>query len=321
MSHAITSIDETAERWAARLDNGRLPNPEERELNSWLAADPRHAAALGEAKERLFRLEESVVRLSVQGEFPTVAPVARLRPSPWKRMAAPLALAASLAAAAAIWYQRPQVLATPPLQRQTVLLADGSQVDLNARTSMKVRVQGDERSVRMETGEAYFAVAKDAARPFVVATPAGSVLVTGTAFNVRAGETGAWEVTVIEGTVEVAPLGGGARLPARRLVAGDQFTWTQNSGSLNHLSPQSARDAVAWREGRVVFESEPLRAALERFGRFHGRSINVDQRVASLEIGGRFELNELDAFLHDISLALPVRVLKSESGEIRVLPR
>lgn len=324
-----THPEETAAQWALRLDTGPLTPAEEQALTFWLAEDPANESRLEECRTVWAGLGATVPAMVRDGQLPNFGAKPRvIRPSRavFLRAAAGFGLAAALVLSAVWWVRRPLTLTTDIAQRQAVLLADGSHVDLNARTSLSIDLRGSERHVRLEQGEAYFSVAKDSSRPFFVATPAGTVRVTGTEFNVRSTADGQLEVTVLEGSVEVAPDAGGAFLhegPAEvvHLKPQDQLT-IDGAQSLTHkLSPSAAHDLVAWREGRLIVESEKLAIAVGRFARYHGRDIQVDASAAELEIGGRFRLEDLESFLRDVQVSLPVQIFRSANGQIRIVAR
>src|SRR5688572_32627171 len=89
-------------------------------------------------------------------------------------------------------------------ERGSRTLADGTRVELNANTSLRFENTRTQRLVQLASGEAHFIVTKDESRPFIVQTPAGSVRVTGTTFNVRSDPArNTFEVTVVEGSVQV----------------------------------------------------------------------------------------------------------------------
>jgi len=71
----------------------------------------------------------------------------------------------------------------------------------------------------------------------------------------------------------------------------------------------------------IVFESKPLRAALERIAWYHGRKIEVSAQLDGLALGGQYDLADCDALLDGIEKVLPVRVLRSADGSARVVPR
>src|SRR6185369_15486893 len=143
--------------------------------------------------------------------------------------------------------------------RDAITLTDGSRVELNARTSIQVEIGAKERRVRLADGEAFFTVAKDPSRPFIVETPAGSVRVTGTVFNVRSESATQLEVIVAEGSVQVRPGQEGAAPYA--LTARDRLSCVGADVKTAKLSATELENALAWREGRIVFVGTPVRAA------------------------------------------------------------
>ena len=116
--------------------------------------------------------------------------------------------------------------------REAVTLADGSRVTLNTRTRGRALVNEQERRFWLEEGEAYFEVAHDPARPFVVMAGKDRVTVLGTRFSVRY-EDGRTEVTVLEGRVRLDRARPAPR-PRRRVVM------TRNESAV------SARAAASW---------------------------------------------------------------------------
>lgn len=318
MNPAPDTLDDTAARWAWRLSSGPLTAVEASSLADWLGSDPANASRLDSFREIHASLTEAVPAMVRAGELPDFS-TPKVIHSPralFRRFAAGAAFAAALVLGAFWYVGRPEPFVTVAAQRSSVTFADGSHVDLNARTSLAVQLRGAERHVRLNMGEAYFAVAHDG-RPFFVETAAGTVRVTGTAFNVRSPGSGQLEVTVLEGSVVVTPTAG--RL--QPLSPQEQLSIDGGKVTSRKLSPGSAQDVIAWREGRLVCEGEPLALAVQAFARYHGREISLAPELAALELGGRFKLDELDDFLDGIEVALPVRVLRSPGGPIRIVAR
>ncbi len=311
--------DEAAARWAWRCMDG-LSAQDRDELAAWLGEDPGNAVRLESyrrVQERLGRVVPEMVRA---GEIAaTGRDGAQMgRPRRLVFLRASLAMAAALAVTFTVWWwlsQRAETIMTQAGNRQSVTLADGSHVDLNARTSLEVELHGQDRLVQLQDGEAYFAVSKDRSRPFYVKTPAGVVRVTGTAFNVRV-EAGTLEVTVLEGAVRVTESRG-----RHELMANDQLVVSSAAEVVRRLDPAVTRDVIAWREGRMIFDSERLDVAVQRFARYHGCTIHVARDIAQLEIGGRFNLDDLENFLAGIQVSLPVRVIHLGDSRIKVVAR
>jgi transmembrane sensor len=118
-----------------------------------------------------------------------------------------LAIAASaliVALAGAAWWQaeRFPIYTTDIGERRSITLTDGSTVDLNARSKLRVEFSNNERRVELLDGQALFQVAKDKNRPFIVASGEATVRAVGTQFDVYRKPNGT-TVTVLEGRVAV----------------------------------------------------------------------------------------------------------------------
>lgn len=197
--------------------------------------------------------------------------------------------------------------------RQSVALADGSLADLNARTVLHTDFRYGRRLVRLDRGEAYFAVAKDPAHPFLVETPAGTVRVIGTKFNVRLTGDRA-EVTLLEGAVTVERPDAGLQ----KLTPGEQLT---TGAAVHRLDETALENAVAWREGRLALDGRTLGDAIERLAAYHGRQIEIAPEIAALRTGGSVSLEDLAAALAALQETLPIRVLPMEGGNFRIVRR
>jgi len=315
--------DEHAALWAARLDGSTLTATDRAALDAWLAEDSTHRTLLSRYCQFSADLEQQLPALVAAGAVAMPAEAAPRRRGRWLPWGAGAALAAAAAVALVFGLGREQTqmenVATPTAMRQTLALADGSRVELNAQTSLRVAIDGRERRVRLASGEAFFAVRKDASRPFTVETPAGSVQVTGTQFNVRADSPAALEVTVVEGSVQARPEDAAGRAGAPvTLAAGEQLSAGPGGVEVHALTPAALDDALAWREGQIVFNGVPLRVALARFARYHGRGISATADAAECRVSGRYSLNDIDGFFAALEEALPVRVTHSLNGTVQV---
>jgi transmembrane sensor len=320
------AAEEQAALWAARLDGGSLEHSDRAALDAWLAANAGNRTLLSQYCQFSTDLESQLPVLVAAGavKMPSVTNAPR---KSWRATWIGFgSLAAAAAVTFAVWNAWPahsvENIATAVAQRQTVTLADGTRVELNARTSLLVENTKTERHVRLAEGEAFFTVSKDPMRPFIVETPAGSVRVTGTVFNVCSEAASQLEVTVAEGSVQVRPRAAGASDAAPvALSPGDRLVASATGVSLQKLSSDALENTLAWRTGQIVFEGTPLREALARFARYHGRSIVAAPAVESLTVGGRYSLEDLDEFLAALEAALPVRVTHDLSGAVLVGPR
>jgi len=327
MNHSASvpsrSSEDQAALWAARLDGSVLSADDRIALDRWLASDPAHRALLSGYCQFSADLEQQLPLLAgIRDEVEEARTAATsIRSLPWlsRPLWAGVALAAAAAVAAVFFWpagsqNQFQNLATPVAQRQAVTLVDGTRVELNAQTALVVELDDTARRVRLAGGEAFFHVSKDSNRPFFVETPAGSVRVTGTQFNVRTESPATLEVIVLEGSVQVRA----GDTAARPLQAGDRLAVTSAGVDLAALSAGQISEALAWRQGRIVFTGTPLREALSRYARYHGRDLAASETAAAKRVGGTYSLDDLDGFLAAIEEPLRVRVTRGLDGAIRV---
>ncbi len=317
------AIDRAAARWAARMEGGTLSGADREELRAWLEENPAHRWRFAHYQHVSAELDVALPTLAAAGHIEAPARPMRSR-SAWGVLWFSFSAVALVVAVLGWWHsgaegEPSRVITTRIAERQSVQLADGTRADLNAQTSLAVEFRAAERRVKLSGGEAFFAVAKNPERPFVVETPAGSIRVTGTTFNVRADGLDRLEVTVIEGTVEVRPQRAGADV--LRLRIGDRVQVIAADVTRQQLTADVAADAGAWREGRVVFAATRLDEAVRRFAAFHGRSVVIAPAVAPLRLGGRFSLDDLKGFLESVEEALPVRIVQTGEGVISVTAR
>ena len=205
-------IDLAAAEWMIRRDRGFTP-AEQDEFFSWLAADPRHGEWFAQHQATWRDLNLLAQWRPEHATEPNpdllAKPAAkksrtRLRPIVYF----PVLLAA--AAALALMFTREQPAPTSEtkpiaasLAGERRVLEDGSTVDLARGAAIEVRFSADERHVRLVRGEAFFTVAKNPVRPFIVNAGGVNVRAVGTAFNVRL-DAKTVEVQVTEGRVRVA---------------------------------------------------------------------------------------------------------------------
>jgi transmembrane sensor len=188
---------------------------------------------------------------------------------------------------------------------ERVVLADGSVIELNTNTEIRVSFSTKRREVSLVTGEASFNVTHDAGRPFVVVAGDAAVRSLGTQFNVRQqGEV--VDVIVTEGRVAVGQIdvatisapafSGSSRAPV--VGAGQAARVTRGSAYVRRESPQDAARELAWQDGMLMFNSAPLSEVVAEFNRYNRRQLVIaDPAIAGREIGGYFKSRNLDIFV------------------------
>lgn len=218
------------------------------------------------------------------------------------------------------YYRSTGAISTKVANRQTLALEDGSSVDLNAQSQLRTDFRYNRRVVRLTAGEAFFTVAKDTKHPFLVETPAGTVRVTGTKFNVRLAETGVAEVTLLEGAVGFQSQAPNSQISSPiNLLPGQQLR--SDEGSVHTLTASDLENVTAWREGRLVLDEMTVADAVARIARYHGKKIDVAQDVASIRLGGSCSLNDFSAFLQSLRATQAIDVMELADGTYRLRTR
>jgi len=199
-------------------------------------------------------------------------------------------------------------------EQRTLTLADGSTVELNARSKIRIAFQPHERDIELLEGQALFKVAKDKTRPFIVKSGDTQVRAVGTAFDVYR-KTAATVVTVIEGRVAILPppqaSQAGAEsagsvspvvaLPPVVLVsAGQQVTVTAQA--MTAPKPADTAAATAWTQKQMVFASTPLSEVVAEFNRYNTRQLVIsDPSIASTRISGVFSSTDPASLLRGLN--------------------
>jgi transmembrane sensor len=286
-------IEEQASLWLAREDRG-LDADEAAALEAWLSADTAHRVSY-------LRLKATWMQMDRLAGAPATRP-ARSVSVAWRALAATVLIAALGAGG---WYfSRPlwsqtdamTVYATHLGQNQTAQLADGTRVELNTNTRLRYKMTTTSRVVTLEQGEAYFDVAKDAKRPFVVYAGSRKITDIGTKFSVRR-DGDAVEVLIAEGRVRVDSQNARSGTRAVEAGAGSIIVGKAGAGTLVAIkSQQDIADKLSWRQGMLVFNQETLGAAAAEFNRYNKKHIIVVGAARDQRIGGRFRPDNAEGF-------------------------
>jgi transmembrane sensor len=206
---------------------------------------------------------------------------------------------------------------------RSVPLDDGSTVTLGARSSIVVQLSAERRSVRLGRGEAWFRVAHDSNRPFVVHAGARSITAVGTAFVVER-DSDRVLVTVTEGTVQVsrhstdgssfvlAAILARVHPATARVARGEQMSY-EDSGSASQIEHVDAEAATSWSQGRLEFEHAPLRRVVAVVNRYSHRAISLDPAIGDQVFTGIVLQGEIDNWICGLEDIFPVNIV--EQGE------
>ncbi len=200
-------------------------------------------------------------------------------------------------------------------EQRLIRLADGSSVRLDTDSRIEVAFASDARNVKLERGQAFFEVAHDAARPFLVTAGRVSVRAVGTRFDVRALGGGQASVTLVEGIVEVRRQG--AAPQTWTLRPGQQLATTAAAAAVAAPRTVNLEAATSWTSGRVVFQGVPLAAAVEEVNRYAAHRIVLRAPgAAATPVTGSFETGDTDAFVSAVSDLDGLRADRQPDGEI-----
>jgi transmembrane sensor len=206
-------------------------------------------------------------------------------------------------------------------QPRTVALSDGSTLQLDAGSEVVVQYSSQRRQLELLRGQAYFAVAKDASRPFEVRADGAMAQALGTHFSVSK-RSDSVRVVVTEGHVQVSDLRAhpnGASNTVIRLVA-NQAASLVNAGQLEGPQRVDANSAVAWLQGKVIYRGEPLGNVVADLNRYSQVPVLLEDRaLAALPVTGRWSTANVDTWLESIAQVLSLQVVRRD-GRIVLAP-
>lgn len=191
-------------------------------------------------------------------------------------------------------------------------LPDGTQVTLNTATVLSVSFESGKRQVSMLEGEAFFDVAKDPNRPFIIDTGTQRIQVIGTKFNVRKEEQGV-KVAVVEGKVRVArvqpQVSGTVELVSQDylLEAGVIGSFSLTAEVVAAADLERAHAAQDWRRGVFKFDDVYLAEVIKELNRYRKKKIRMaDESASSLRVSGVFHVSDNSALLQALEDILPI---------------
>jgi transmembrane sensor len=317
-------IERAAADWLARRDAGDLSAADRKAFETWMNASTLNrveflrAEDVWEATLRLKALGAGVQSLTVPppGRW-SLSAFFKVRPRERERALSRRWLLRALAATAVVavvafglWGTNKQNAgryATAVGKVTVVPLADGSHITLNTDTRIRVTQSAALRQVDLERGEAFFEVAHDKTRPFVVRVGNERVIAVGTQFSVRR-ESGDAQVIVTEGQVRVES-DTQSLSAAPQLVSAGSVAQASDSGTLVQThSVAQTEELLSWRRGLLVFHDATLTEAAAEFNRYNAHKIRIaDPAIGDLRISGTFRSTNADAFARLLERGYPLR--------------
>ena len=304
-------VADQAAEWATRIDSGSVNPDTDEELKRWLGGNPRRRGALLRAEAALSFVDRGRALAGVISK-PELPPLWVRR----KLLFATAAIAAGLAGLAVL-VAGTQHYGTGLGEVRRVPLSDGSIVAINTQSAIDISMHANVREVTIARGEAWFQVAHDRKRPFIVSIGRIRVRAVGTAFAVRRHDDGA-DVQVTEGVVETWTVGEEDRRV--QLGAGSRAHVAEYEAPKAVLAPADIQRSLAWREGQIVLEGQTLDEAAAQFNRYNAQKLVIsDPSLADEKLVGQFRATEPRTFAAAVATTLGANV--DEGGDTIRLSR
>lgn len=337
MVEADKHIIAEACRWAVINRGGGVTDEQRAAMEAWLSESPKHLKAYTEIEAIAFSATSLKSLASLEprpsklhdSRLRTVRRLWTMQRVPRPRLSALVGVAASAAAALLIV---PNLIradfqaATGIAETQVLVLKDGTRLTLGPKSEIRVRFLENERYVELADGEAFFEVARDINRPFIVNAGDTRVHVLGTKFDVsHNAET--VRTSVLEGTVQVQENAPIFSQSTRYLLNANQKVETQANVALLGRRPHAAVLPVStppgeWRKGRLAYTNARLSDVVMDLNRYYSPGIKLaDGTTGEMRVTTTFMRNEIEAFFSNLPMILPLTVYRGQTGQVIISPR
>lgn len=334
------ALSNEAAAWFLRLRNDEVSAGDFARWREWVNASPAHTQAFDRVSEfwkksaRLTDLpwpsDDDLENDDYDGREDLPLPQSQTAPG-WRsrlqifaKIAAMLLVVAAATMIAAPRFQTQDVTVsdfyeTSVAEHETIQLKDGSKIALGAMSKVAVDYTIGQRNIALLSGEAFFDVAKDPMRPFVVAAGARSVRAVGTAFNINVSEQ-SLAVSVVEGTVSIAAQQTEKRTntvrilheqePDALLLDDGQELIVSREDDGEEIRAFSTEIVTSWRTGKLTYIGEPLENVIADLNRYSSRKIVVaEDAINIMRFTGTVFNNDIDHWLDGLDKAFPVRII------------
>lgn len=354
---SLPTPQERAAEWYRRMHEEQVSDDVQRAFTAWLDSASEHRTLYDRIDRACVTLKEGsedtrVLALRHETALRLTRRTSRVLPAVRWAIAASVVLLAIGTVGLTVWQARSvgngrsflsalidsvhfgsaNVYTTGTGQRLALTLQDGSQVTLDTQSELQVAFSAGERAVHLRRGQAFFEVAKDKKRPFVVEAGSRRLIAVGTAFDVRL-DREQIKVTMVEGTVRVEPRqpapsnasdlaasGETRALPAApitTITAGEQLI--ADRGHEVRIRSSDTERATSWRRGQLIFNNTRLADALDEVNRYSEVKIRLtDLTLSDLRLSGGFATGRPDVFVEAVTSYFPVRVSRSDDQTIEL---
>jgi transmembrane sensor len=313
--------------WIVRLHGAHRSSELEAGFRRWLEASPDNAAEF----ERVTAVWDAAPHASIAG-LPRVVHRQRASPNyrPWA-IAATLLVVAVAGSIVGYRLERNPEYVTAIGEQRTVPLEDGSRIALNSNSEIRIEFTAEKRAVRLLRGEAFFEVAHNKERPFVVIAGDNEVTAVGTAFEVRY-EPDHIDVTLVEGKVNVtsiaeplepptsvsSSLSGPSKLSASgyAMAAGERLRVAK--GVPAKIDAPRVDAVTAWRRGEVMLDDTALADAIAEMNRYSKSALVIDgDSIAALHVSGIYHTGDSEGFAETVAKLYGLQVIQ-KGGQIHL---
>jgi transmembrane sensor len=299
-----------AAQWVVERASAAWSEEDRQNLDAWLAQSTAHEVAFWRAKHAWEKADRVVALKSPMQRGVERQPRAAGR-SGLFRVAVGLCAAAIVGVIVFDMQSGPDytTYSTPVGGRKILRLADGSHIELNTNTVLRLSRGNGARQAILDRGEAFFDIVHDAAHPFTIEARGRRIVDVGTKFLVRDAQE-RLQVSMLEGEVTLsAPKNSGDK--PSRLTAGDVAVATATSTVITKEPKPAIADAASWRQGMLVFRHTTLADAVAEFNRYNDAQLVVaGERAGNMKIDGKFQTHDVDTFAEVAKDVLHLNVQK-----------
>lgn len=308
--------------WFARWRSGAMSPGELDDVEAWLRRDPANREAFEDLAAMWEEIEAARRDPSIMALRERARRLARRKPLLTRlRPVAAVLVVAALGVGAMRWVEsiersNPIVYTTPVGQTSSVELADGSKVILDTDSALKVwpRMVA-ERRLELVRGRAFFEVAKDPSRPFIVQTDRGSVTAVGTAFDVRRSRAG-MKIVLVEGRVRIEPSGPHKPKAPLEMSAGYEFV---DEGARWSLKKTDSQAETSWIRGDLIFDERPLSEIVAELNRYGPEKIVIsDPEVGRRRLSAVLKAGDNTLFLASVQTLRLAAVERTGKHELHL---
>jgi transmembrane sensor len=291
------AIEMRAAEFVERRDSVGWTDVDEQHFAQWLEESSAHRVAFLRLNASWQRTERLAALRAPEFHASVAAPEAR------RFRFLPVAAAFGLVLASGGFFlaaylsaPRYDTYATTIGGHETLKLHDGTRIELNTNTLVRIAQTPSGRLVKLERGEAYFDVRHDEKRPFIVATDSGRIVDIGTKFSADV-EDGKLKLSLLEGRIRFETKDASGHPRHVQLAPGQTLVGDAGSITLSRKAPRELTSDLAWRSGMLVFHETSLADAAAQFNRYNETKIVIaDPRASRETINGKLPTNDLEEF-------------------------